>query len=493
MSVVVVGSGAAGLSAALAAAVAGAEVTVLEAAPELGGTTASSGGAVWVPGHHLAEDDGSAAAYCRAHLAPNPLVDVFLRHGPRAVGFVERHTPARWRVMRYPDSYPDGRDDRNLEVEPVALDGVEGVRGPAHYRSVITNDEFDRYRPHLGGRLPDGLLDGREDHRTMGEGLVVGLVRGCLAAGVRLRTGVRVTGLRRAGREVVGVEHGEDWTPGAVVLATGGFEHDAALVAAGHGQPVLPLSAPECRGDGLRLAASAGAWIGTTGWSWRWPATEVDGEPVMLFAERSLPGSLWVDRTGRRFVDESAHNALLAFDVVDPATGGPAHRPAWAVVDADFAARYGVAGSRDVPAFVVTADTPEALAEAIGVDPAVLRATVERFTGFAETGVDADFGRGATPYDRFNGDRDTPHPVLGPVRTPPFHAVPLGVGVVGTKGGPRTDERARVLDWAGEPVPGLFAAGNAAAAVLGPGTPSNGASIGVALVFGVLAGEAAAG
>lgn len=524
--VVVLGSGAAGLAAALAAAVAGVDVTVLEAADVLGGGTSISGGAVWVPANHRAAEIGvedsieEARSYCREHSVEyaGALVETFLLAAPRMARFVEAHSPIRFLPMHYPDSFVDGaggkQAGRNLEVAPLVPRDAERVGWPVPYPSVITNDELNTYRPHAGGQLPDDLLAQRTGagQVTMGRGLVVGLVDGCTAAGVRFLRRCRAERLvlDDAGR-AAGVEYDHNGALrrlpcGGVVLATGGFEHDARLVGLLHGQPVDPLSIPTNRGDGIRLAGAVGAQIVHTDQSWRWPALQVPGEmwdppyeaasPRMLFAERTMPHAIWVNNAGRRFVNEASHNAMLAFDHVDARTGRLANSPAWVVCDAVFVRRYGLAGqSPDAPppAWAHHADSLDELGRAAGVDPVALVQTVARFNEFVRYGADLDFGRGDSSYDRFTGDPDTPHPNLGDLAEPPFYALPLGLGVVGTKGGPRIDPRGRVLDWTGTSVPGLFAAGNVAGAVLGPGTLSNGASIGVAMTFGWLAGITAAG
>jgi 3-oxosteroid 1-dehydrogenase len=214
-----------------------------------------------------------------------------------------------------------------------------------------------------------------------------------------------------------------------------------------------------------------------------------------VIAERMLPHVIWVNRAGRRFVDESGHNCALALGEIDPATGSTRNQPAWAIADADYRERYPLAGAapgEPLPHRVRTADTLAELAAGTGIDAAGLADTVAAFNAGAVEGRDPQFHRGETPYDRAGGDPTAAHPNLGPIERGPFHAVPIGAGLVGTKGGPGTDASARVLDWDGQPVPGLLAAGNAMAAVIGPGTVSPGATIGSALTWGWIAGCTAA-
>lgn len=530
--VVVVGSGAAGLVAALAAARAGARVTLLEAQERWGGTTAISGGAVWVPANHLMAgegvDDGfdDAYAYCRDH-APGRdpgLVAALLRAGPAMVRFVEEHTDIRFRIMDFPDTFaesPSGRArGRHLEVAPLDIGDI----GPtadlvwtAPFPMVLTNDELYSGVVHGGTNIPVNVIGRRiaADEVTLGLGLVMGLLNGCERAGVEMVNRTRVTSVLR-GRDgrAAGVlaeragERVEYRARRAIVLAAGGYEHDHDRLPrfADTGPMTHPLSAPVGLGDGLRLAAEAGAEIAHSGECWCTAATPVAGRvwydhaqtprPFLVLAERFMPHVLWVDRHGRRFVNEAAHNGVLALAEVDPATHQPRHLPAWAICDAQYREAYvfaGLAPGGKIPEHVRMAESVEGLAELIEVEPAALKETIERFNGFARAGRDDDFGRGESAYDRYSGDARAPHPTLGTVERPPYFAVSIQRAPISTKGGPRIDERGRVLDWSGTAVPGLYAAGSNAASILGPGAVAHGMHLGTALTVGWLAGMDAAG
>jgi hypothetical protein len=291
-----------------------------------------------------------------------------------------------------------------------------------------------------------------------------------------------------------------------VVLASGGFERDQDLVRAFLRGPLLaPGGAPTNEGDGLRMALSAGAALGNMSEAWWCPAVAIPGEQAggapyfrMLFLEYTRPGCLMIDQTGKRFADEAQNyndmgRALLEFS--------PEFRlprvPAWLVFDSVFRRRYGLGQvlppSSEDPEFVERADTWPDLGRLMGVPVETLTATIDRFNAQAERGVDLDFGRGASAWGRHMGDGKAAHPNLAAIRTPPFYAVRLVPGALATKGGPRTDTRARVLRGDGSgPIPGLFAAGNVSASPFGLAYPGGGSTIGPAIVFGWLAGSAAA-
>jgi succinate dehydrogenase/fumarate reductase flavoprotein subunit len=229
------------------------------------------------------------------------------------------------------------------------------------------------------------------------------------------------------------------------------------------------------------------------------PGEEYDGRPVsrLIVEERSRPGSIIVNRHGRRFVNEAiSYNSIVrSFHVFDPAAYDWANLPAYLVFDQRFRQRYNVTTvmpGDPTPPWMTAGETLEALARALAIDPRGLEATVERFNAFAARGTDPDFHRGESAHDRFNGDPERgPNPCLGPLDMPPFFAVPLLPGTVGTKGGLRCDGSARVLDVEDAVIPGLYACGAAMASSMGIGYPSAGGMLGSGMAFGYLAGDAA--
>jgi len=230
------------------------------------------------------------------------------------------------------------------------------------------------------------------------------------------------------------------------------------------------------------------------------PGEEYDGVALNRgdFSIRSLPHSVLVNRKGRRFVNE-AHNyndMVKPFFDFDPVAYDRPNLPCWLILDQQFVDKYALVTAMPgmpPPNWVEQADSLEAMSEKLGVDTEGLLQTIARFNGFAREGIDRDFRRGESVYDHFYGDPEhKPNPNLGTLEKAPFYALQVFPGAIGTKGGPRTDQDARVLRVGDEPIDGLYAAGNVAAGVTGPGYPGAGATIGMAMTWGFIAGKHAA-
>jgi 3-oxosteroid 1-dehydrogenase len=527
--VLVLGSGAAGMTAALAAHEAGASVRLLERGDKVGGTSAVSGGVIWVANNPrmqaagMADSRDEALAYFRA-LDHGDLVDetleAFVDKGPEALAFLEGIDALKVALL---DGYPDYYLDR-----PGAKPG--GGRALDHDLFALTElgdwaariFAIDEPKPMMLRETPlgggSGVVAPEEIGRRMaaqergfGQAMVGRMLKACLARGIEPELGCAVTRLTREGERITGVELADGTVIRArhgVVVATGGFEWDAELRQAFLRGPVTaPASPPTAAGAGLKLAMAAGAKLGNMTQAWwaptlappgrQWPGGEQRAEPVLI--ERTVPHGLLVNRAGQRFCNEAANYSALAgaFHAFDPQSYDYLNIPAWLVFDAQYAARYPL-GTRlppaPIPDWVPRADSLAELAGLIGLDPAALQATVARFNEHARAGHDPDFQRGTSAYDHFYGDRTRSGTAvtLGPVEQGPFYAARIEMGLLGTNGGPRTDAAGRILGHDNAPIPGLYGAGNAIACPTGGIYAGAGGTLGPALTFGYIAGQAAA-
>lgn len=522
--VVVLGSGGAGLTAALTAAVAGASVEVYEKASTVGGTTAVSGGIVWIPAHNRSPDGeltpADALRYLRAQSLgsmDDELVETFVRTGPAMLDFIEAHSGLQFEIATgFPDYRPElpggqPAGGRSLSAAPFDLAQLgEWATRITSFPADWSNVGFDaetRARLHAA-------IDERTSHLCVaGTALIAGLLKGLLDAGVTPHTNARAEGLIAEDGEVTGVRVAlPDGTISVrarhgVILGTGGFEWDPALTQAFLRGPMHgAVSPPNNTGDGLRMAMEQGADLANMGEAWWVPIVQIPGDTIegkprsrSVRLERTRPRSIIVNSAGRRFVNEACdYNSMAgAFHYLDP-RGGYVNDRGWMVFDSIHLQRYGFLGiepGQPVPDwFCESADLAE-LAAKTGIDADGLAHTVESWNRHVAAGADPDFGRGSSAYDGYWGDDSATTPAgktLGPIDTAPFYAVPVSIGAMGTKGGPRTDHDARVLHVGGEPIPGLFAAGNAMGGVTGRAYGGAGGTLGPAMVFGYRAGHAAA-
>jgi 3-oxosteroid 1-dehydrogenase len=538
LDVIVVGSGAAGMTAALVAAHHGLRTVVLEKTGSFGGSTARSGGGIWAPGNEVLRRAGvrDTPEQARAYLdyvtgncVPAPRRQALLEHGPAMLAFVRATCPVdfAW-VPGYADYYPEapGGLAQGRSIEPVPLDGrvlgaelahlnppylpaPRGVTitqadyrwlslGPRHPRAVLAT-------ARILGRMAGTRLLGRRT-LSMGQALAAGLRAGLAAKDVPVWLDTPMTGLHLEDGRVAGVQVIRDGRPATirsgrgVVLAAGGFERNEEMRRRYQRQPIgteWTTGSAGNTGDAITAGEAAGAALDLMDDAWWGPSIPLSGGPYFCLAERSLPGCILVNGAGQRFVNESAPYVDAVHAMYDGQGTGSPHIPSWLIIDQRYRNRYVFAGlppRRPLPrrwyaaGAVYRAPTIAELAGQAGVDPAALAKTVVRFNEFAEAGRDADFGRGDSAYDRYYGDpRCRPNPNLAPLTQPPFYAVKIVPGDLGTKGRLRTDERARVLREDGTPIPGLYAAGNTSAAVMGHSYAGAGATIGPAMTFGYIA------
>ncbi|OBG96131.1 FAD-binding protein [Mycobacterium sp. E3251] len=524
VDVVVLGSGGAGLTAALAAAASGASVEVFEKAPTVGGTTAVSGGVVWIPAHNRSPDGeltpADALRYLRAQSLgsmDDELVETFVHTGPAMLDFVEAHSGLRFEIATgFPDYRPElpggqPAGGRSLTAAPFDLAQLgEWATRITSFPADWSNVGFDaetRARLHAA-------IDERTSHLCVaGTALIAGLLKGLLDAGVTPHTHARAERLIAEDGEITGARIGlqgrtfDVRARHGVILGTGGFEWDPALAQAFLRGPMHgAVSPPNNTGDGLRMAMAQGADLANMGEAWWVPIVQIPGDTIegkprsrSVRLERTRPRSIIVNSAGRRFVNEACdYNSMAgAFHYLDP-RGGYVNDRAWMVFDSIHLQRYGFLGiepGQPVPDWFCESANLAELAAKTGIDADGLTRTVEAWNRHVAAGADPDFERGSSAYDGYWGDDSATTlagKTLGPIDTAPFYAVPVCIGAMGTKGGPRTDRDGRVLHVSGEPIPGLYAAGNAMGGVTGRAYGGAGGTLGPAMVFGYRAGYAAA-
>jgi 3-oxosteroid 1-dehydrogenase len=536
--VVVAGSGGAGLTAALTAAKHGLSVVVVEKTDRFGGSTARSGGGVWVPGNAVlkragVKDTPDQAAKYLAGVAGDGVAaarqEALLEHGPAMLDLVRKNCPVdfTW-VPGYADYYPEAQGGMagGRTIEPVPFDGrvlgeelshLNPPYLPAPAGVSITAAEY-RWLS-LGTRHPRAVWTTakvaartartkllRQRTLSLGQALAAGLRGGVARADVPVLLGTPLTGLVIEDGTVTGIRVTREGEPATirarrgVLIATGGFERNAAMRAEYQRQPIgtdWTVGSPGNTGDGIIAGQEAGGSLDLMDDAWWGPSIPLTGGPYFCLAERSLPGCIMVNAAGERFVNEAAPYVDAVHAMYDRHTPDKPHIPAWLITDQRYRNSYVFAGlppRKSLPrrwyaaGTVFKADTLAELAGQVGVAADGLAQTVRRFNGFAVAGKDEDFGRGDSAYDRYYGDpRCRPNPNLAPLDLAPFYAIKMVPGDLGTKGGLRTDERARVLRQDGSAIPGLYAAGNASAAVMGHSYAGAGATIGPAMTFGYIA------
>ncbi|MGE4218009.1 MAG: FAD-dependent oxidoreductase [Alphaproteobacteria bacterium] len=547
--VVVVGSGAGGLTAAVTAAAHGLETVVLEKAPLFGGTSAIAGGGLWIPANPVAARHGipdsldAARTYFETFLgedARSERVTAFLEQGPRMVSFLEERTAMRFFVAAdRPDYYPDrpGATNGGRTIFPEAFDGrllgpeIRRLRPPAreltflgmmfkpgpelrHFLHVFRSWTSAAYvARRLLRQARDVALHGRAMELSNGNALVARLARSAFDLGVPILTGVAVEGLEADGNRVAGVRFRQDGREGVlrarrgVVLAAGGFPQDIerrsrlykhAPSGTEHRSP-----APETNtGDGLRMAETLGAAIPALTDAAAWaPVSAVphgDGRTGAFphLIDRQKPGFIAVTRHGRRFVNEANSYHEFCRGLARACAGEP-EAYCYLIADHRTIRRYGIGFAKPSPVplfpylrsgYLLRGRTLSELAGRAGIDGDAFQATVDAFNRHARNGEDPQFGRGTSSYNRYNGDpRHKPNPCVAPVEQAPFYAVRIVIGDLGTFAGLATDAQARVLTAEGVPIPGLYAAGNDVSNVLGGNYMAGGSTLGPGMTFGYIA------
>lgn len=524
VDVVVMGSGGAALVAAITAHDQGAKVIVLEKTDQLGGTTAFSGGIPWIPLNRYMKEAGvedtreEALTYIRRITGgkePDPnLIEVFVDNAYKAIDYLHENTPLRFTALvnfsEYYNNFEGSKAGRSLDPVPFDMNQI------GEYGALIRNNPvFPPLTLDEGGAIGgvdfNTIAERMEKNIvTMGRSLIASLVKGCLDRDIEIITETpgKELVLNDDG-DVIGLvaeQNGEKLyigTSNGVVLASGGYEWNKELIKTFlKGEITHPLSPGGNEGDGLIMAMEAGAALGNMSEAWWYPAMQ---DPTLEYEDRVLnqtgggrsgPNSIIVNSKAKRFTNEgTTYNDMpRAFYTYDPVNvDWPNEKDNWMVFDQqlkDSQMIITMMPGEEAPEWVPQAESIKELAEKIGLDPAALEETVNRWNAQCEAGEDTDFQRGTTFFEGLYVGGGSVEANLGKIEKAPFYAVPVYRGALGTNGGPRINENGQVISLRGKPINGLYAAGNAAMAVLGPVYPSAGGTIGPALTFGYLAGLA---
>ena len=550
--VLVIGSGAGGLSTAVTAAAQGLDVIVAEKATVFGGTTAVSGGWLWIPNTPHAQQAGQAEPieipkqYLKNVLGyqyDEQKIHTYLTKAPEMVDFFEKSTDVKFNIgVAVPDFFNiegsrvgwrsivaapfDGRElGSNLHLLKLAIPETMvwgmGIASGADMKHFInTFNAFSSFiyaTKRVLRHFMDLLLRHRSTQIVNGNALVARLLKSALIRKVKLHSNHAATELLYEQDRVVGAifktpegrvkilaKHG-------VVLATGGFPHDEQRKQQQFEHVALGTphysAAPETNtGDGLKLAESVGAAVSEDlPWAGAWAPVSLiprlDGTLGRFphLVERGKPGLIAVLKNGKRFTNEGDSYPVFVKDMFKNTAKGELAR-CWLICDHEFIRRYGLGAVKPFPismqpwldnGYLKSANSIEALAEQCGIQAQVFKDTVTRYNRYAKNGTDPEFHRGTTPYQKAQGDADhQPNPCIAPVAQAPFYAIEIVPGSLGTFAGLHTDTESRVLDKnTQQPIQGLYAVGNDMNSIMGGQYPSGGITLGPAMTFGFIAGQ----
>jgi len=549
VDLLVVGSGAGAMVAGLAAYDKAGEVLLIEKGDQYGGSSAMSGGGLWIPNNHLMagvgidDDPDSALQYLQATtggVVPEDRLKAYVDGAPQMARYLCEHTRVDLVAMpEYPDYYPEapgfregGRalEGRNFDARLLGDEflkmresAVQSLIMKRIFMTIveartmlcrtpgwmgITARLFARYALDIPWRFKSR----RDRNLAMGNALVGMLRRSLMDRGIPLWLGTParelvvedgcVTGVvaEKAGRTLhIRANRG-------VILAAGGFEASQAMREKYLPHPTRAewtCANPNNTGDAINMGLAVGADIDLMDDAWWGPTTVVPGEDRarILVIEKSLPGSMLVDKRGHRFVNEALPYVDVVNVMYEHDTPEAPSVPAYLIFDAEFRKKYPCGPflqasqqpdwalpKRLKQEYLKKAGTLEALAALLDIDAEGLKASASKMSQYARTGVDLDFHRGETIFDRYYGDENVePNACLAPIETPPFYGFEAFAGELGTKGGLVADACARVLNRDGEVIPGLYAIGNCSASAMGHTYPGPGSTLGPATTFGFLA------
>ena len=555
VDLLVAGAGPAGMTAALVASLQGLSVLVCEKSGQVGGTGSTSAGTLWIPGNHQSRDAGFSDSAAQAETYLDALVGntsgrelrtAFLKTGPAAIDWLERNSALKFLPCgRHPDYrsnmkgaavagraiIPEPFDGRLLGADfaklrppipeymlfggmmiakadiPPLLGRFKSLANFAHAAKLLVRYALDRLRYPRGTRL------------TMGNALTARLFYSLRQRGIEILFNTSIAAIdcrdgRVAGATIAAAD-GEIYVKArkGIVLATGGYGHNAHYREAfmARPTPVHSMASEFNQGDGVAIGEKLGARIAPQEhrrsglWTPASVTPRADGSKGLyphLLLDRAKPGLIAVNARGERFVNEAVSYHDFVEGMFDANASAPSI-PCYLICDAAFIKKYGLglvypgAGnlSRLLQAgYLKRADTLESLAAQFGIDREALRRTVVRHNGFAQTGIDTDFGKGETELNRFNGDdAHKPNPCIGPIATAPYYGMEIWPADIAVSTGLSTDANARVLDQAGQPIAGLYACGNDMASMMRGSYPGPGTTLGPGMVFAYRAATHAAG
>ena len=545
VDIAIVGSGAGGMTAALAVHEAGLSALVIEKTRYYGGSTARSGGGIWIPCNHLMRAAGVADSFdeARTYLqgtvgerSPLASREMFLSQSVKMIQWLDRKSDLQCSYMQgYADYYPElpGGKVQGRALEPRLFDGNALGADLARLRPPVipipagltfTAGEYKQLglvmrtwqgrgtALRIGLRLLGARLTGRK-MLMMGQALIGRLRLSLKKRGIPVWLDAPMKELIVEGGRITGVRVEKDGQPveviarKGVILAAGCFAHNLDMRLKYQKRPVTTrwtVASEGNTGDGILAGQRVGAAVDLMDEAWWGPSSlPPDTAPFFHVAERGFPGLIMVNQKGRRFTNESASYVEVVQAMYRLHTDDDPHIPCWFVFDQRYRNHYVFSSlfpRQPVPkqmldsGYVRKAGTIAELAGQLGMDATTLEATVTRFNGHARAGVDPDFGRGDSAYNRYFGDpTNKPHPNLAPIDQAPFYAVQVVAGDLGTKGGLVTDEYARVRREDGSLIEGLYCVGNNSASVMGTTYPGPGCTIGPAMTFGYVAARHAAG
>ena len=529
--VVVVGAGAGGLVAAITAANKGLKTALIEKASAWGGSSALSGGGLWIPNNHVSKKAGLKDSEEEALLYMDSIIThdgpgatrerkvAYVQNGPKMVQFLE-DLGMKWVAGElYPDYYPEapgGKIGRSIEG------AIFNAKKLGVLEKTLRIGELEAPIPLYSGKvasLPKAFTNAKDfntvvgmfangfKHKIKGEkaisigaGLVSALLKIAVEQGVHLQLSTPLKDIVFEGDSVAGIQVEKNGQPYAietkhVILASGGFEHNPELRKKYHNVGTEWTSAsPDNTGDILLITEKHGFDTDLLDDAWWGPATlDQDGARKFLVYERSMPHSFIVDQTGQRYFNESQSYTDAGHAILERQEENGKAIHSWLIMESRNRNKY-IFGSmlpRMTPkeaiekGFIIKADTIEELAQKCGIELEGLQETVTRFNGFVEKGIDEDFGRGNSAYDNYYGDPKYKNPNLGKMEKPPYYAVKIFPGDLGTKGGIVTNELGQALR-NGHPVEGLYATGNCSASVMGRVYAGPGSTLGPTTVFGYI-------